>query len=98
MIRSLAGVCLLLLSCVAQSADPNALPAFDVASVKPSYGQTGVIGMFTYPGGRVTATNYTLKMFIHEAYAIDDYKIPGGPAGWKQNATIWKRSRRHPQR
>jgi uncharacterized protein (TIGR03435 family) len=54
-------------------------PAFEVASVKPSDDQTRIIGMFTYPGGRVTATNYTLKMLIHEAYAIEDYKILGAP-------------------
>ncbi len=26
------------------------------------------------------ATRYTLKMLIHEAYGIEDYKILGGPA------------------
>lgn len=54
--------------------------AFEVSSIKPSSDQDLVIGMFTYPGGRVTATRYTLKMLIHEAYAIEDYKILDGPA------------------
>ena len=83
MIRSFAGVCLLSLSCVALSEDSTTPPSFEVASVKPSNGRTGIIGMFTYPGGGVTAVNYTLKMFIHEAYAIDDYKILNGP-GWME--------------
>ena len=78
MIRSLAGVCLAL-SCAALGQDTATQPAFEVASVKPSDPQTRIIGLFTYPGGRITATNYTLKMLIHEAYAIDDYKILGGP-------------------
>ena len=58
---------------------PAAQPAFEVASVKRSTERDRVIGMFTYPGGRITATNYTLKMLIHEAYAIEDYKILGDP-------------------
>lgn len=80
MIRSLAGVCLVALARWAAFGQETATPpAFEVASVKPSTEQDRVIGMFTYPGGRVTVTNYTLKMLIHEAYAIEDYKILGGP-------------------
>lgn len=54
-------------------------PAFEVASVKPSTEHDRIIGLFTYPGGRVTATNYTLKMLIHEAYHIEEFRILGGP-------------------
>ena len=79
MVRSLAGVGLVLLAwCAAFGQETAIAPAFEVASVKPSTEQDRVIGMFTYPGGRVTATNYTLKMLIHEAYAIEDYMILGG--------------------
>jgi uncharacterized protein (TIGR03435 family) len=35
--------------------------------------------MFAYPGGRLTVTNYTLKMLIHEAYGVPDFQIIGGP-------------------
>jgi uncharacterized protein (TIGR03435 family) len=80
MIRSLAIVCLAALAWRAVFGQETAAPpAFEVASVKPSTEQDRVIGMFTYPGGRVTAANYTLKMLIHEAYAIEDYKILGCP-------------------
>jgi uncharacterized protein (TIGR03435 family) len=56
-------------------------PAFEVASVKPSTPVPGsAIGLFTYPGGRVVASYYPLKMLIHDAYDIDDNRILGGPA------------------
>jgi uncharacterized protein (TIGR03435 family) len=55
-------------------------PAFEVASVKPSTPVPGsAIGLFTYPGGRIVASNYTLRMLIHEAYDIEDYRILSGP-------------------
>src|SRR5947209_5317987 len=55
-------------------------PAFEVASVKPSAPRPGeAIGLFTYPGGRIVASNYTLKMLIHDAYEIEDYRILGEP-------------------
>jgi uncharacterized protein (TIGR03435 family) len=53
--------------------------SFDVATIKPTPESERVYGMFTYPGGRIVATNYTLKMFLHEAYKIDDRLIDGGP-------------------
>jgi uncharacterized protein (TIGR03435 family) len=61
-------------------AQESSSPVFEVASIKPSTDKDRIIGLFTYPGGRVTATNYTLKMLINEAYAIEDYRILGGPA------------------
>jgi uncharacterized protein (TIGR03435 family) len=56
-----------------------AQPAFEVASVKPSTDNDHIIGLFTYPGGRVVATRYTLKMLIHDAYNLQDQRIQGGP-------------------
>jgi uncharacterized protein (TIGR03435 family) len=64
---------------VASAQDTAKLPRFEVSSVKPSGEQERIIGMFTFPGGRVTATNYTLKMLIHEAWNVEDYRISGGP-------------------
>ena len=56
-------------------------PARDVASVKPALAvPEAPAGLFTYPGGRVAATNCTLKMLIHDAYSIEPYRILGGPA------------------
>jgi uncharacterized protein (TIGR03435 family) len=55
-------------------------PAFDVASVKLSSAQERGVGIFAYRGGRITITNYTLKMLIHEAYGVEEFQITGGPA------------------
>ena len=54
-------------------------PAFEVASVKLSTPQERIIGLSTYPGGKITATNYTLQMLIEEAYGVRDFQISGGP-------------------
>jgi uncharacterized protein (TIGR03435 family) len=58
-------------------------PAFEVASVKPctpeQQGQLP-IGLFTYPGGRIRATNETLRQLIHDAYGLEMHQILGGPA------------------
>jgi len=74
---TIAGLCLLG-AALAQSP-----PAFDVASVKPcdpdQQSRLG-IGLFTYPGGRIRATNYTLRMLIHDAYDVEMYQVIGGPA------------------
>jgi uncharacterized protein (TIGR03435 family) len=52
---------------------------FEVASVKPSDPQSRApIGVFTGPGGRVTITNFTLKMLVSEAYSIKEAQVFGG--------------------
>jgi uncharacterized protein (TIGR03435 family) len=53
--------------------------SFEVASVKPSTPQESMIALFTYPGGRITVTNYTLGMLIEEAYSVQSFQISGGP-------------------
>lgn len=52
---------------------------FEVATIKPTTEQERVAGMFTYPGGRIVATNYSLKALIAEAYKISASLIEGGP-------------------
>src|ERR1700722_9745088 len=54
-------------------------PVFEVASVKPSSPQQRIIGLFTYPGGRITATLYTLEMLLEEALEVQPYQVSGGP-------------------
>ena len=54
-------------------------PAFEVASVKLSTPQERMIALSTYPGGRITATNYTLEMLMEEAYSVQNFQISGGP-------------------
>jgi uncharacterized protein (TIGR03435 family) len=55
------------------------LPSFEVASVKLAGPNDRVIGMFTYPGGRITATNYTVEMLVEEAFDAQAFQIAGGP-------------------
>jgi uncharacterized protein (TIGR03435 family) len=81
MMRSLAvaGVAVLA-SCMAVGQEA-AMPAFEIASVKPSPPQGGPmgIGLYTYPGGRIHATSYTLRMLIHDAYNMEVDHIVAGP-------------------
>jgi len=54
-------------------------PTFEVATVKPSTPEERGIGMLVYAGGRMTITNYTLRMLVHDAYLVQDFLIEGGP-------------------
>src|SRR5688572_33013161 len=80
--------------------EPEQLPRFEVASVKPSTGPTGERGQ---PGGRYTATR-TLKFFIADAFffgtPLQMSRVIGGPV-WidsdrfeinAQASTPWQRS------
>lgn len=58
-------------------------PSFEVASIKrvlPVEQSRQPIGLFTYPGGRIRATNYTLRLLIHDAFDVEMYQILGGPS------------------
>jgi uncharacterized protein (TIGR03435 family) len=57
----------------------KAPPAFDVASVRPANPRQG-IDMQTFPNGRLTATNCSLKQLIEAAYNFKPYLVSGGPA------------------
>jgi uncharacterized protein (TIGR03435 family) len=76
---SIPGAAVLAAVMFSQAAD--SVPAFEVATVRPSGPQDNIIGLFTYPGGRITAGNYTLKMLIGEAFDLQAFQISGGP-GW----------------
>lgn len=86
--------------------EPERLPRFEVASVKPTTGPTGERGQ---PGGRYTATR-TLRFFIADAFffgtPLQMSRVIGGPA-WidsdryeinAQAATPWQRSPDGPPR
>jgi len=55
-------------------------PAFEVAAVKLSGPQSKMIGVLTYPGGRILAQNLTLSQLIQEAFNVQAFQITGGPA------------------
>lgn len=60
-------------------------PAFEVASVKPTGAQTRMgSGLFTYPGGRVVASNCALDYLIQQAFDVQSFQVTGGP-GWIHN-------------
>jgi uncharacterized protein (TIGR03435 family) len=93
MIRSTCGFALaILLAATAASAqDPPAPPAavssdatFEVAAIKPSNpdpaNPLSMVPMLRpQPGGRLTVSNFTLKMLIGFAYEMQDFRIDGGP-------------------
>jgi len=58
---------------------PASPPAFEVASVRPANPQTRVIGIFTYPGGRIRVGLFTLEQLIEEAFDIQPWQVAGGP-------------------
>jgi bla regulator protein BlaR1 len=64
-----------------QIPSPQSRPAFDVATVKPSNPKDTVIGMFTYPGGRVVCSLCPVHYLMMEAFGIQDWQVKGGP-GW----------------
>jgi uncharacterized protein (TIGR03435 family) len=55
--------------------------AFEAASVKPSRGDGGESNVDSRPGGRLTATNISLRELIRLAFGVKDYQIARAP-GW----------------
>jgi uncharacterized protein (TIGR03435 family) len=55
------------------------LPSFEVASVKPASPKNSIIGLQTYPGGRITATQYTLFFLILDAFDVEGFQVAGAP-------------------
>jgi bla regulator protein blaR1 len=55
-------------------------PSFEVVSVKPGDPNARGVTLLMQPGGRLTATNATLKMLIGLAYDVRDHQLVGGPS------------------
>jgi uncharacterized protein (TIGR03435 family) len=81
MIRSFRlSVVAAVVTCAVSGQQKAAQPAFEVVSVKRTPPASGdPVGLFTYPGGRIHATNYTLKQLIRDAYNVEEYRILDGP-------------------
>ena len=60
-----------------QTPQAAARPEFEVASVKLNPSGNGGFGIRTLPGGRLVATNISLKRLIAVAYSLTDYQIFG---------------------
>jgi uncharacterized protein (TIGR03435 family) len=71
----------------AAMAQPDARPQFEVASIKPAApGAPGFPLRISFgPGGTFTATNFSLKDLIANAWDLEPYQISGGPA-WLDSA------------
>ncbi|HEY1948577.1 MAG TPA: M56 and DUF3738 domain-containing protein [Bryobacteraceae bacterium] len=57
---------------------PAAPEAFEVASIKPNHGGTGMMGV-RFTGSRFTANNVALNFLIQDAYRVKDSQISGAP-------------------
>ena len=78
MLRETLIACLL---AAAADAQAGSQASFEVASVKSLAPGSGLpIGLFTYPGGRIRATNCTLHVLIYYAYNLEMHQIVGGPS------------------
>jgi bla regulator protein BlaR1 len=65
---------------VSQRIDTSALPAFEVASIKPSSPDSKLKVVFAR-GGKLSIANATLRFLIKIAYDVGDDQLAGGP-GW----------------
>ncbi|HEY6392831.1 MAG TPA: M56 and DUF3738 domain-containing protein, partial [Bryobacteraceae bacterium] len=54
---------------------------FEVASIKPSAPGGRGVRVQMAPGGRLDASNITVKFLIQQAYGVKDFQVIGGP-GW----------------
>ena len=83
MVTSLAALALALVATIAHAQSPAPAAArFDVASIKANRsGAPFRMGPVIQPGGRVVATNLTLRDLVRSAFGIEDNQLVGGP-GW----------------
>jgi len=72
--------CLLLTLTGGATAQTDARPEFEVASIKPAAPDARGMFIRPTPGGRVNITNMTLKELIVIAWRIQPFQISGGPA------------------
>ena len=76
---SLAALAASALPAVAQSATD--LPAFELATVRPSGPQSGPMSIQLLPGGRLVTSNIPLEMLVSWAFRLDDGRLFGAPKG-----------------
>ncbi len=73
-------------------------PAFEVATIKPDTGASGMIRIQIAPGGRLNAENVTVRILLGYAYDVRDYQISGAPswAGSQQYDVVAKSEKAAP--
>jgi uncharacterized protein (TIGR03435 family) len=67
--------------CMGRVSTLGQLPAFEVASVKPSGPQSAPISIQRLPGGRLVTSNTPLPMLIQWAYQLDEGRLLNVPGG-----------------
>src|SRR5262245_18713599 len=67
--------------CAILSAQQGDVPAFEVATIKPSGPESPPISIQRLPGGRLVTSNTPLPMLIQWAYQLDEGRLLGVPAG-----------------
>jgi len=67
--------------CEIGAAQRDSLPAFEVATIKPSGPESPPISIQRLPGGRLVTSNTPLPMLIQWAYQLDEGRLLGVPAG-----------------
>lgn len=65
------------MAALSRAQSPPARPEFEVASLKPNPSGLAKFGIRVLPGGKLTATNISLKRLIAMAYSLTDYQIFG---------------------
>jgi len=83
MMRRTFAVITILACCrlIGRGQDQHALPAFEVATVKPSGPASAPISIQRLPGGRLVTSNTSLPMLIRWAYQLDDARLLEVPKG-----------------
>jgi uncharacterized protein (TIGR03435 family) len=66
-------------------AQSPATVSFDAASIKLNNSGQRSTSMRVLPGGRIEATNRTLKLLIQNAFGVQNFQIAGGP-DWLETA------------
>lgn len=68
--------------CAILTAQQGGIPAFEVATIKPSGSESPPISIRRLPGGRLVTSNTPLPMLIQWAYQLDEGRLFGVPAGF----------------
>jgi uncharacterized protein (TIGR03435 family) len=75
-------ICACLFSTAAPGqAAPPPPPAFEVVTIKPSDPvKGGMMGFYSYPGGRVLLGFANIKMIVQYAFNVQDFQVTGEPS------------------
>jgi len=77
---SAAAVAALFVATLCAQTPPPAVPAFDVASIKPNHSGELEYSSVVQPGGRFISTNISLRMLIKIAFGVHENQIAAGPS------------------